>query len=262
MNHLTAALIGGVAGFSIFLGLPVARVRGMPRALQGFLNALATGILLFLLWDILSHASAPVQGSLQALHRGSPAAFVTYALIFAGGLGAGLLVLIYFNGILIGRAKGPAGQGNPRWLSMAIATGLGLHNLSEGLAIGQSAATGAVAFAGVLVIGFALHNITEGFGIAAPMTMAADRPSWAFLGLAGVVGGAPTFIGSIIGVFATSTYLYVAFLALAAGAIIYVVNELFAIGKKLNSPPALGWGLLTGFLLAYSTDLLLTYLAV
>ena len=137
MNHLTAALIGGVAGFSIFIGLPVARIRGRPKAVQGFLNALATGVLLFLLWDILSHASAPVEGSLQALHRGSPGAFLSYALIFAGGLGAGLLVLIYFNGLLIGRAKGPAGQGNPRWLSMAIATGLGLHNLSEGLAIGQ-----------------------------------------------------------------------------------------------------------------------------
>ena len=52
------------------------------------------------------------------------------------------------------------------------------------------------------------------------------------------------------------------FLALAAGALIYVINELFALGRRLCKPPAMAWGLLLGFLAAYSTDLLLTYLAV
>ena len=51
-------------------------------------------------------------------------------------------------------------------------------------------------------------------------------------------------------------------LALAAGALIYVINELFALGRRLCKPPALAWGLLLGFLAAYSTDLYLTYLAV
>jgi len=51
------------------------------------------------------------------------------------------------------------------------------------LAIGQSAATGALVMAGVLVIGFALHNITEGFGIAAPLVSEPAQPSWAFLGI-------------------------------------------------------------------------------
>jgi hypothetical protein len=51
------------------------------------------------------------------------------------------------------------------------------------------------------------------------------------------------------------------FLALAAGALLYVVNEMFHIGRRLNSPVLLAWGLLFGFLLAYATDLFLTYLA-
>ena len=144
---------------------------------------------------------------------------------------------------------------------MMIATGLGLHNLSEGLAIGQSAASGAVAFALVLVIGFALHNITEGFGIAAPLATDAVMPSWGFLLAAGLIGGAPTFLGTVIGYVFTSTYIYVLFLALAAGALIYVVNEMFHIGRRLNSPAALAWGLLFGFLLAFATDLFLTYVA-
>jgi ZIP family zinc transporter len=262
MSALTAAAIGGVAGFSIFLGLPVARLRGLSTSLQGFLNALALGILIFLLWDILSHASAPVEIALAGVRQGHPGSFAGLVLIFAGGLGAGLLTLTYFNRRLLGRAKGQSGQASPKGLSMAIATGLGFHNLSEGLAIGQSAASGALAFAGVLVIGFALHNVTEGFGIAAPMTMADTRPSWAFLGLAGLIGGGPTVIGTMIGLFATSTYLSVLFLALAAGAVIYVVNEMFGVAKRLNSPPSLGWGLLTGFLVAYSADLVLTYVTL
>jgi ZIP family zinc transporter len=262
VSALAAAAIGGVAGFSIFLGVPVARLRGLSTPLQGFLNALALGVLLFLLWDILSHASSPVESSLAAVRLGRPAAFALLILIFAGGLAVGLLTLTYFNRLLLGRAKGITGQASPRGLAMAIATGLGFHNLSEGLAIGQSAASGALAFAGVLVIGFALHNITEGFGIAAPMTMSDTKPSWAFLGLAGLVGGGPTVIGTMIGLFATSSYLSVLFLALAAGALIWVINEMFGVAKKLNSPPSLGWGLLTGFLVAYSADLVLTYLTV
>ena len=261
MSPLTAALIGGAAGFSIFLGLPVARIRRIPAALQGFLNALALGVLLFLLWDILSHASTPVESGLAGVHQGRPGTFAALLGIFAGGFGLGLLTLVYFNRQRLGRAKGVSRHASPHSLAMAIATGLGFHNRSEGLAIGQSAATGAIAFAGVLVIGFALHNITEGFGIAAPMTLSETRPSWAFLGLAGLVGGGPTLVGTMIGLFATSTYLSVLFLALAAGALIYVINEMFGIAKRLNSPPALGWGLLTGFLVAYGTDLLLTYLA-
>jgi ZIP family zinc transporter len=259
MSPLEAAAIGGVAGFSIFLGLPVARMRGLSTSLQGFLNALALGILVFLLWDILSHASAPVEAALAGVRRSQPGQFIALAVVFAGGLAAGLLTLTYGNRRLIGRVKA-TGQASPKGLAMAIATGLGFHNLSEGLAIGQSAAGGAIAFAGVLVIGFALHNVTEGFGIAAPMTMADTRPSWAFLGLAGLIGGGPTVIGTMIGLFATSTVLSVLFLALAAGALIYVINELFGVARRLNSPPSLGWGLLTGFLIAYSTDLFLTYL--
>jgi ZIP family zinc transporter len=43
-------------------------------------------------------------------------------------------------------------------LSMMIAAGIGLHTFSEGLAIGQSAASGEISLALVLVIGFGLHN--------------------------------------------------------------------------------------------------------
>jgi ZIP family zinc transporter len=80
---------------------------------------------------------------------------------------------------------------------MTIAAAIGLHNFAEGLAIGVSAKSGAIALATVLLIGFGLHNATEGFGIVGPL--GGVRPSWAWLGLAGLVGGGPTFLGTIVG---------------------------------------------------------------
>jgi ZIP family zinc transporter len=255
MSQGAAVALGAVAGATVFLGLPVARVRGLPKAVQGFLNAFATGILVFLLWDILSHAGGPVQA---ALEQGNRSSFAAMAVIFAVGLGAGLMSLVYFNRGLFGRIRHGAVDPSPRALSLAIATGLGLHNLSEGLAIGESAHVGAIAFTGVLAVGFALHNITEGFGIAAPMTTDTKPVSWGFLALAGLIGGGPTFLGTWIGYLASSTYFSIAFLAVAAGAILYVLNELFNLGRRISTPPTFAWGLLLGFLTAFATDLLLT----
>src|SRR2546427_7762097 len=186
MSQAGAVALGAIAGGTIFLGLPVARMHGLPKSVQGFLNAFATGILVFLLWDILSHAGAPVEAALKPGHGGT---FAALAGIFALTFALGLLALVYFNRIVFSHLRHGNAAPSARSLSLAIATGLGLHNLSEGLAIGQSARLGAIALTGVLVIGFALHNITEGFGIAAPMTTDAMAPSWGFLGLTGLIGG-------------------------------------------------------------------------
>ena len=255
MNQATAIALGAIAGATVFLGLPVARMKGLPKSIQGFLNAFATGILVFLLWDILSHAGGPVTGALEQSQRGT---FAAMAIIFAVGIAAGLLGLVYFNRSIFSHLRQGSAAPSPRSLSLAIATGLGLHNLSEGLAIGQSAHMGLLAFTGVLAIGFALHNITEGFGIAAPMTTEAKPASWGFLGLAGLIGGGPTFIGTWIGYLASSEYFSIAFLAVAAGALLYVLNELFNLGRRISTPPMFAWGLLSGFLTAFGTDLFLT----
>jgi ZIP family zinc transporter len=261
MSQGTAVALGAFAGATIFLGLPVARMRGLPKSVQGFLNALATGILIFLLWDILTHAAGPVEAAVKGTPHLDAVSFPLLAVIFGGGIAVGLLGLVYSNRWLFGHLKHGAASPSPRSISLAIATGLGLHNLSEGLAIGQSAHTGAIAFAGVLVVGFALHNITEGFGIAAPMTMESAPAPWSFLALAGLIGGGPTFIGTWIGYLASSDYIYVGFLAVAAGALLYVVNELFHVGRRLSSPTSFAWGLLVGFLVAFATDLVLTVAA-
>ncbi len=151
----------------------------------------------------------------------------------------------------------------PLRTALFIAIGIGLHNFSEGLAIGQSAAAGAYRFFLVLVIGFGLHNITEGFGISGPMI--GRRPSWRFLGLLGAVGGGPTFVGTLIGYGVTrlggsslaSQSVSVLFLGLAAGAIVYVIGELQHVNRKIGSHQMGMLGLLCGFLAGYGTDMLL-----
>jgi zinc transporter, ZIP family len=60
-----------------------------------------------------------------------------------------------------------------------------------------SAGSDEIALATVLVIGFALHNATEGFGIIGPLGNV--RPSWSWLGLAGLIAGLPVVIGASIG---------------------------------------------------------------
>ncbi|HEY4938428.1 MAG TPA: zinc permease, partial [Actinomycetota bacterium] len=137
---------------------------------------------------------------------------------------------------------------------MVIAMAIGLHNFAEGLAIGVSAKAGAIGLATMLIIGFGLHNATEGFGIVGPL--GGVRPSWSWLGLAGLVGGGPTFLGTVVGASFTSPVAFVGCLALAAGAILYCVGELFAAGRRMAWNIVV-WGLMGGFLVAFGTDLVL-----
>ena len=256
-------LLGLIAGGTIVFGLPVGRLRRPMPAVKLLLNAIAIGILLFLVWDVLSHAWEPIDAALGAVHdhSGKLAPVFGYGGLFAGGLAVGLLGLVAYErhlSAVMGRARrggpgamavtersapprGVAGWSPARQLALLIAVGIGLHNFAEGLAIGQSAASNEVSLATLLVIGFALHNATEGFGIVAPLAGDLDaqgqvrRPSWRFLLTLGLIGGGPTFVGTWVGHGFTSRAVSVVFLTLAAGSIIYVVAQL--LGRRRPRPP-------------------------
>jgi ZIP family zinc transporter len=261
MTFLSTVLLGAIAGLTIFLGLPIAKLKSPSKKGQAFLNSLATGILLFLFWDIISKASEPIEGALDTARNGAPGTFISLLAIFAVGFGLGLLGLVYFDMYFIrkSRTDGSRTGVTALQISLMIAIGIGLHNFSEGLAIGQASATGAISLATLLIVGFGAHNATEGFGIAGPLTGQATRPSWRYLGIAGLIAGGPTFLGTILGYSVHSEMVFVLFLALAAGSIIYVVNELLHVGRSFGIRDLPMWGLFLGFLLGYCTDLILTW---
>ena len=100
MNELGVALMGAIAGLTIFLGLPVARIRGVSVVVQGFLNAIATGVLLFLLVEILGHANGVVEESMDGIRSGHPATFILLVAVYVLGMVVGLLGLIMFNRVM------------------------------------------------------------------------------------------------------------------------------------------------------------------
>jgi ZIP family zinc transporter len=144
-----------------------------------------------------------------------------------------------------------------RRLALLIATGIGLHNFGEGLAIGQAAAADELSLALVLIIGFALHNATEGFGIVGPLSGESEKPGWGFLGLMGLIGGGPTFVGTAIGQAWVSEALSVAFFAVAAGSILYVILQLVEVCRRYSMPVVVAWWLFAGLVLGFATDFIL-----
>jgi ZIP family zinc transporter len=269
-------LLGAIAGATIFLGLPVGRLRGLGPATRAALSALATGILIFLLWDVLTGAVDPITAALHAHRWGR---FTWLAALGLGSFTLGLMSLVHYSEWM--KAKGDrratplVGPGaaavdefeHRTWLegltpgkrlALLIAIGIGVHNFGEGLAIGQAAAASEISLAVTLIIGFGLHNMTEGFGICGPMSGEGTHPSWGFLAALGLIGGGPTFLGTVLGQAWSSEAMSVVFFAVAAGSILYVVQELFAVNRRYGHPRLVTWLVLAGIALGFATDFIVT----
>jgi len=265
-------LLGAIAGATIFLGLPMGRVRSLSANARSGLSAFATGILVFLLWDVLSNAVDPIESNLHARHWGS---FTGLAALGVLGFTAGLMSLVYYETWMKRRAHrratnlvGPGAAAidefeSRSWIDLStpairlaflIAIGIGVHNFGEGLAIGQAAAASQISLAVTLIIGFGLHNATEGFGICGPLSGEGVVPSWKLLGLLGLIGGGPTFLGTVVGQAWASDAVSVVFFTVAAGSILYVVQELFAVNRRYGHPVLITWLMLLGIVAGFATD--------
>ncbi|MDQ2857490.1 MAG: multicopper oxidase domain-containing protein [Candidatus Eremiobacteraeota bacterium] len=246
------ALLGAFAGLTIFLGLPIARARKLKPAAVNVLNAFAIGILVYLVIEISMNAIVPVNRALADWHRG--AAFPIGLVVALGaGLVLGLVGLGAASTAIVKRTAQTVAE-RPLVLAGIIAIGIGAHNFAEGLAIGASAASGATAVAAGLIIGFALHNATEGFGVAAPLA-GKFVPSWAQIGLAGLVAGGPTFLGTLIGYQFSSPLLSVFFLSTAIGALVFVIGELWSVLKKTGVTILATSMVTAGFAVAFITEI-------
>jgi zinc transporter, ZIP family len=283
LSFAETVLLGALAGFTIYLGLPLGRIELVGNRARVGLAMFAVGVLAFLLVDIGEHALEIVEHAVEGFDEGEESIWRVIGLValLAGGFAAGTAGLATLerwmrpgpptsppiaggsvDALTVEEAERLAGGAeNARrralQLGMTIAAAIGLHNFAEGLAIGVSASTGEIALATVLIIGFALHNATEGFGIVGPL--GSVRPTWGWLGLAGLIGGGPVFLGAMVGYSVTSEPLELAFYGLAGGAILYVIGEVWN-GMRRYGHRELGlWLLSAGFLLGIATDLVVVY---
>jgi zinc transporter, ZIP family len=286
VSFAETVLLGALAGFTIFLGLPVGRMQILGARARVALAMFAVGVLAFIFVDVLSHGFEIVEDAVTKFHDhdGSFGHALAMALLLGGGFAVGSAGLATVERRMRPKSpppKAPVAGGSaeaqtvaPEWVEgiamdasaarsaalrtgMTIAAAIGLHNFAEGLAIGVSARSGEIGLATVLIVGFALHNATEGFGIVGPL--GAVRPSWTWLGVAGLVGGGPTFLGSLVGYGVTSEPIELLFYALAGGAILYVIGEVWQ-GMRRHGHRELGmWLLAAGFMVGVATDLIVAY---
>jgi len=203
-----------------------------------------------------------IDGSLEGLEIGgeSTGAFGGVELLFLGA-GAAYLVLTAIDRRLRAGVERQrrAGAGAFR-LSLMVATGIGLHNMGEGLAIGSAYAVGSLALGAFLVVGFAIHNTTEGFAIVAPLARA-DRPSLVRMLALGLIAGGPAVIGAVIGAAAYNQELAAFLIGVGVGAIVQVIGQLLPSvrdGKGQALYPLSIAGMLVGAGILYTTSLLIS----
>ena len=281
MSFAETVVLGALAGLTIYLSLPFGRIQLLGARARVGLAMFAVGVLVFLLVDVFEHALQIAEEPVEAFGDGEGALgkAIGFPLLLAGGFAAGCAGLALLerrmrrfvklpplaggasDAMTVEQTQALAGPGPNRTralrLGMSIAAAIGIHNFAEGLAIGVSASTGQIGLATVLIVGFALHNATEGFGIVGPLGDV--RPTWGWLIAAGLVGGAPVFLGAMVGYNVNSEPLELAFYGLAGGAILYVIGEVWNAMRRYGFKE-LGLALLcAGFAAGLLTDMVVAY---
>ncbi len=239
-----------IMGFSIFISLPIVLRKKTSEKTTRMLNAIAIGILLFLICDIFSDVAQRLYagGSL-----GGYGANPTLSILFAIALAIGFFMLYVFENR---STKGLS----PARMSLMIAIGMGMQNLTEGLVFGSLSASLGL-FSGValvVLVGFVLQNTTEGFPIAAPFLNSNDK-KLGVMALLLLVGGLPTVIGGVVGFYYSSVSFNIFFDGLAMGAILYVIlpmikhqlRDIDHTKQKLTYA-----GIFIGFLLGFLVNLI------
>lgn len=237
--------LGVIAGVvPVYFGMLMALLLGkvLPRTWEGGLIGVATGVLVYLFFDLM-HEAVELTGARDGFSW----------VLFLGSLGVSFVGLVALESSQVF-----GGRSGNRVLSLPymIAVGMGLHNLGEGLAIGASYASGAWALSLLLVVGFGLHNGTEGFGIVGA---AGKMPiSWRDVFLLGAIAGLPTCVGTFLSGQGLSPYFSICFYTLAAGSLLYVILSLTVMSYTTTRRQQVAVGMFAGISFMYVTAMLLT----
>jgi len=235
---MTWSLMGNFAMLGVYVGvIPVYLgllwiyfLRRIDRKWHDFFMALTIGLLVFLGGDAISEALELKEKVADVLNG-------TGIIIF--GISTTMLILTAIDRTVSKhRARKYEGSSDNASsniesvlpLAYIIALSIGIHNLSEGLAIGGAYAVGEVSLGAFLVLGFMIHNITEGVAIVAPLSR--SKTSLWHLVVLGFVAGAPTIIGTWIGGFTFSRVWSLLLLSIGVGAIFQVVLLIYGQMRK------------------------------
>jgi len=247
-NFVELVVLSAVMGLSIYLSLPIVLAKSVASRTIVVLNAVAIGILIFLLADVFSDAATIIYTNPASPYLAS----WTYAVAFLIACAGCFLVL------LVSEHRSGSDRLTPRGLALIVALAIGFQNLTEGLVFGATWAVGAIGLLTVIFTGFFLQNVTEGFPIAAPLIGKNER-RLSVLGLLFLVGGLPTVLGGVFGYFYNNPLLDVTFDALAIGAILYCILPMLRTAFRPAETPEASYlkqrltyaGVLAGFVLGF-----------
>ena len=167
MTFAETVVLGALAGFTIYVGLPFGRLQLLSERMRVGLAMFSVGVLAFLFVDVFEHAFAIVEECGRAASRTASRASASalgFALLLGAGFAAGTAGLAMVERWMRPRGAGPpadrrrldrrddgragggvsaatrAARARALRTGMTIAVAIGLHNFAEGLAIGVSAA--------------------------------------------------------------------------------------------------------------------------
>jgi ZIP family zinc transporter len=240
--------LSAIMGLSIYISLPFVLRRRTDLRATVLLNALAIGILIFLMGDVFSDV-APL------LNNGSLYGYGTSLFndfLFGASFTAGFSVLYAVEM----RSKTDL---TPTLTALIIALGIGFQNLTEGLVFGALGVTFGFASGAALVVlmGFLFQNVTEGFPIASPFLGGASRRV-GVMSILFLLGGIPTIIGGAVGFYYNLPLFEILFDGLAVGSILYVLAPMFkSIFRQSVSMQRLIYvGLCLGFMMGFVVNLI------
>jgi len=235
-------------GLSIYLSLPIIAKKNFGLSETKFLNAVAIGILIFLISDVFLNAA-------QIMYNGTLDGYGTspvYDIVFISFTVIGFIMLF----IMGHRGSGSFSKVK---LSLIISLGIAFQNLTEGLLFGSvSSIIGLDGITLVILLGFILQNFTEGFPIVSPF-LGSMEGEMGFIVAALFIGGFPTIIGGAIGYYFNSTLFDLSFLGLAIGTMIYIILPMLRglLKEPDNKTLSLAYlGIFTGFILGFAVNLI------
>jgi ZIP family zinc transporter len=259
-------ILSAVMGFCTYLILPLVLNRKFVAS-KSFIvfNAIAIGILIFLLLDIYADVGEVL---FPQLSDGST------SFIADPGIAAVFVISVIVSFLIVYWAEGEEGEEAELTgdrTALAVSVGIGFQNLTEGLVFGAYWVLGAQNVAVLILVGYSIQNMTEGFPIVAAYIGKKDpgygKMAWLFF-----VRGIPTVAGGIVGWYAVDFFIVngsptydgnivtTAINGIAIGSILYCILPILLAAFKPESTEAarslkirlIFLGILAGFVIGFA----------